>query len=145
VTNHADDAGQPSRVLIVDDETFMARAVGCILTDARGAVVEVAASGEQALPLAATFQPHLVLVDVMMPGMSSFDLCVALRQTPGLEAVRLYVLTGLLPGDDVMAPLLTMVDGVINKPPDPGEVLAAFDAVVARQAAGPVSIPEQKA
>jgi two-component system, OmpR family, alkaline phosphatase synthesis response regulator PhoP len=119
--------GECGRVLIVDDEVFIARAVGCILADRRGAQVEVARDGDQALAVARTLRPHLILVDVRMPGLPPLELCRRLREMPGLGATAIYLLTGVLPADEEVGPLLEVARGIINKPPDPGEVMAALD------------------
>ena len=120
-----------SLVLIVDDDTFVGRAVGMILRDARQARVQVARSGDVALPLAEATRPDLILVDVNMPGMGPLELCQRLRLTPGLERVPIYLLTGLLPEDAVLGPLREHVRGIINKPPDPTELVKALDAAAA--------------
>jgi len=119
--------GECGRVLIVDDEVFIARAVGCILSHSRGAQVEVACDGDQALAIADTLRPHLVLMDVRMPGLPPLELCRRLRQMPGLGATAIYLLTGVLPEDEEVGQLLEVVRGIISKPPDPGEVTAALD------------------
>jgi CheY-like chemotaxis protein len=118
----------PKRVLIVDDQVFIARAVGCILAEARGAAVEVATCGEDALPVAARWRPDLVLVDVRMPGLPSAELCRRLRAMPELAHTAVYLFTGLLPDDAALVEFADLQCPVITKPPDPRELLAALDA-----------------
>lgn len=122
-----------TRVLIVDDQACIAGAVACLLAEGRAAEVRVAACGEQALSLAEQWRPQLVLVDVQMPGMPPLELCQQLRRVPGLAEVPIYLFTGLLPDNVELSPLLSVVQGVINKPPDPTEVFAVVDAVVAQR------------
>lgn len=120
-------------MLIVDDQACIAGAVAYLLAEARGADVRVTGGGEQALSIAEYWQPQLVLVDVQMPGMPPLELCQRLRRLAGLAEVPIYLFTGLLPDNLELSPLLTVVQGVINKPPDPTEVFALLDAVVARK------------
>ncbi|NPV49185.1 MAG: response regulator [Armatimonadetes bacterium] len=132
MTQEADSA-RAARVLIVDDQACIAGAVACLLAEARAAEVRVAACGEQALSVAEQWRPELVLVDVQMPGMPPLALCQQLRRVAGLAEVPIYLFTGLLPDNVELSPLLTVVQGVINKPPDPTEVFAVLDAVVSRR------------
>ncbi|MEN6545385.1 MAG: response regulator [Armatimonadia bacterium] len=121
--------GASRTVLVVDDDAFIARAVGCILEQARQARVLAAGNGEEALPLAEISQPDVIIIDVNMPGMEALELCRRLRAVPKLAETPLYVLTGVLPGNEVLGPLREYVQGILNKPPNPGELLAALDAV----------------
>ncbi|MEN6304842.1 MAG: response regulator [Armatimonadia bacterium] len=121
--------GASRTVLVVDDDAFIARAVGCILEQARQARVLAAGNGEEALPLAEISQPDVIIIDVNMPGMEALELCRRLRAVPELAETPLYVLTGVLPGNEVLGPLREYVQGILNKPPNPGELLAALDAV----------------
>lgn len=121
----------PVTVLIVDDETFIARAVACILRQLRGAQVRLATDGGEALQLARSLEPDLILVDVHIPGTSSLALCRQLRALPAASRSLLYLFTGLLPDDTEVIPLRGLCDGLISKPPDPGELLAALEAAAA--------------
>lgn len=116
-------------VLVVDDDAFMTRAVACILEQARQVRAIAAYSGEEALSIAEISQPDLIIIDVNMPGMEALELCQRLRQLPRLAETPLYVLTGVLPGSNALGPLRKYVQGILNKPPNPGELLAALDAV----------------
>lgn len=115
-------------MLIVDDQMCIARAVACLLEEAREAEVKVVSRGEQALELAGCWRPHLILVDVQMPGMPPLQLCRLLRGTPCLAEVPIYLFTGLLPDNVELTPLLAEVQGLISKPPDPTELMELVDA-----------------
>lgn len=117
----------PKTVLVVDDDAFIGRAVACILREARGANVCLARSGDEALPLAIDLRPDVILMDVHMPGMTVLEFCRRLRELPDLADAALYLLTGVLPCDGALDPLRPYVRGVLNKPPNPAELLAALD------------------
>ena len=68
----------PLRVLVVDDERLIAQTVAAIL-NAHGFVAREAFNGEEALRLARSFQPDIVLSDVLMPRMSGVELGIRLR------------------------------------------------------------------
>lgn len=67
-----------ARVLIVDDEPNIVISLEFLMRH-EGYEVEVASDGEEALELLASFQPDLVLLDVMMPKLSGFDVLQRIR------------------------------------------------------------------
>lgn len=77
---------QSARILIVDDDPGILRAVGRIL--GRRHQVAVAASGEAALVEARTFKPDLAIVDIRLPAMNGFEVTRALKAAqPAVEAI----------------------------------------------------------
>lgn len=80
------------RILIVDDEPDILEFVGYNLTK-EGYEVAVASDGEAAVAKAVEWQPHLILLDVMMPRTDGFDTCRTIRSTPGIEHTLVIFLT----------------------------------------------------
>ncbi|MBD3584742.1 PAS domain S-box protein [Salinimonas sp. HHU 13199] len=80
-------------VLIADDNQDAAITMGWLL-EAKGCTVEVVDSGEAALKAVASFTPDLVLLDIGMPGMNGYDLCIALQQNPALKQAIFVAQTG---------------------------------------------------
>lgn len=80
------------RILIVDDEPNIVTSLEFLM---RGSNydVRVARNGEEALQLAASFRPNVVLLDVMMPQRSGFEVCQKIRENPGLRDVKIVMLT----------------------------------------------------
>ncbi len=66
----------PARILVVDDTAANVKLLADVLT-ARGYVVTTASSGKEALDKVATDNPDLVLLDVVMPEMSGYEVCKA--------------------------------------------------------------------
>ena len=71
------------RVLVVDDEVPLARIVASYL-EHEGYEVVLAHDGLEAVDLAATFRPDVVILDIMLPGLDGMEVCRVLRQLLGL-------------------------------------------------------------
>jgi DNA-binding response OmpR family regulator len=80
------------RILIVDDEPNIVASLEFLM---RGDDydVRVARNGEEALVLAERFRPDLVLLDVMMPQRSGFEVCRRIRENPALRDMKIVMLT----------------------------------------------------
>src|SRR5688572_26289060 len=88
------DARSPThRVLIVDDSVPITQLLATCLADL--ARVETAHSGVAGLERAVTFNPNVLIVDIMLPGMSGFDLVETLRRRHGGLAAPVIFVTGL--------------------------------------------------
>nr|WP_307733012.1 ATP-binding protein [Massilia agri] len=81
------------RVLVVDDNRDAAETLSALLSHA-GHSAPVANDGHQALRMLTSFQPHVVFLDLGMPGMSGYEVAAAIRRDPGNAGVRLVALTG---------------------------------------------------
>jgi two-component system phosphate regulon response regulator PhoB len=82
------------RILLVEDDDALA-SVYLVRLQAEGFDVKRVANGEDALALAVDFRPDLVLLDVMMPKVSGFDVLDILRNTPSTAKVKIIMLTAL--------------------------------------------------
>ncbi len=80
------------RVLIVDDEPNIVTSLEFLM---RGDdyEVRVARNGEEALQLAESFRPDIVVLDVMMPQRSGFEVCQKIRENPILRDAKIIMLT----------------------------------------------------
>jgi DNA-binding response OmpR family regulator len=86
--------GPTKRVLFVEDDDALAN-VYLTRLQAEGFNVQRVANGEDALAAAVSFRPDLVLLDVMMPKISGFDVLDILRNTPETANVKVVMLTAL--------------------------------------------------
>lgn len=84
----------PKRILFVEDDDALA-SVYMIRLEAEGFVLQRVANGEDALAAAVSFRPDLVLLDVMMPKISGFDVLDILRNTPETANLKVVMLTAL--------------------------------------------------
>ena len=87
-------AGHRKRILFVEDDDALA-SVYLVRLQAEGFEVQRVANGEDALAAAISFKPDLVLLDVMMPKVSGFDVLDILRNTPETANLKIVMLTAL--------------------------------------------------
>ncbi len=94
-TPPADGPGNhPKRILLVEDDSSLAN-VYITRLQAEGFDVRHVADGEEALANAKTYHPDLVLLDVMMPKVSGFDVLDIIRNTPETANLKVIMLTAL--------------------------------------------------
>lgn len=103
------------RILIVDDEPNIVISLEYLLKK-EGFEVAVATDGEAALQQAAEFSPELILLDVMMPKKSGFEVCQALRADPARAGVKIIMLTAKGRETEVAKGLALGADAYVTKP-----------------------------
>ena len=89
----------PQRILLVEDDDALAN-VYLTRLQAEGFDVRRVANGEDALAAALSYSPNLVLLDVMMPKVSGFDVLDILRNTPETRNLKIIMLTALSQDSD---------------------------------------------
>jgi DNA-binding response OmpR family regulator len=92
--SHHEPVASPKRILFVEDDDALA-SVYLVRLEAEGFNVKRVANGEDALAAAISFRPDLVLLDVMMPKVSGFDVLDILRNTPETTNLKIIMLTAL--------------------------------------------------
>jgi DNA-binding response OmpR family regulator len=103
------------RVLIADDEPNIVASLEFLMEQA-GYEVKVAASGQEALELVASFRPDLVLLDVMMPGKNGYEVCQSLKSDPATRAVKVVMLSAKGRDVEVAKGLELGADAYVTKP-----------------------------
>lgn len=117
------------RVLVVEDEDAIRRFILINLERNSFQVME-AASGEEALAKVKTFRPHMMVLDIMLPGMDGFEVCRRLRaESPGTAVI---MLTALGQDMDKVMGLELGADDYVVKPFNPLELIARIRAVLRR-------------
>lgn len=125
------------RILLVDDEPDILEFVGYNLRRA-GHEVFTAADGEQALELARTHRPHLILLDVMMPRLDGLATCRALRADPALTDTMIVFLSALgRQEEDLLSGYEAGADDYIAKPIQLKVLLSRVEAILRRISQGP--------
>ncbi|WP_420819424.1 response regulator transcription factor [Paenibacillus thalictri] len=116
------------KVLVVDDERSISSAVVYAL-GREGFQVETAANGEEALIAAERFRPHVLVLDVMMPGLSGYDVCRKLEHRKGLGILLLTAKNDIV---DKVLGLELGADDYMTKPFDIRELVARVRALARR-------------
>ncbi|MBL8328604.1 MAG: response regulator [Rubrivivax sp.] len=105
----------PRKVLIADDEPNILISLE-FLMKREGWQVSVARDGNEALAAIQAIKPDLVLLDVMMPGKSGFEVCQAVRADESLAGVKILMLTAKGRDTDVAQGLGLGADAYMTKP-----------------------------
>ncbi len=111
------------KVLLVDDDRLNIRILAGILKP-EGVLVAEADSGESAIAQYARFQPDLVLLDVIMPGINGFETCRQLKQNYGDACAPIIFITAKNESDDIVEGLEAGGVDYLPKPFRPKEALA---------------------
>lgn len=112
-----------STILIVDDDAAGREAIVSILQTGAYELV-VAENGFQALEIAKSIHPDIILLDVMMPGMDGFEVCRRIRSDAAIAEVPVLFLTALDDRQSLLNGLDAGGDDFISKPPDRYELRA---------------------
>ena len=110
-------------VLVADDDPKSVKLLADLLAFSGYSVVS-AGDGAAALACVATERPDLVLLDVMMPELSGYEVCRALRADAGMGILPIVLVTALDQRDERVRGLEAGADDFISKPIDPAELLA---------------------
>ena len=111
------------RVLVVDDVALNVKLLADLLA-VKGYAVSTATSGPQALAKLESDAPDLVLLDVMMPGMSGYEVCAAIRANPAHAMLPVVLVTALDPAKERAKGLDAGADDFLSKPVNQAELLA---------------------
>jgi len=121
-----------ARILIADDEAHIRRLIEQTLEELEDEGVEIltANDGEEALEMIRDLQPEIVFLDVMMPKMSGFEVCHAVKRKLHLDGVFVIVLTAQGQDTHEGRGELAGADLYMTKPFDPDQILATTKAVL---------------
>src|SRR5688500_16670272 len=112
---------QPTRdrVLIADDNEANVELLEAYLADSELDVeIAVAVDGQDTLEKAAAFKPHLILLDVMMPKLSGFEVCQKLKGDPATRGIMILMVTALNELGDIERAVKAGTDDFLSKPVD---------------------------
>jgi signal transduction histidine kinase len=118
------------KVLIVEDEELLAKAIAATL-DLEGLHTIVAHDGDQALALAQTWCPDLILLDVMLPGRTGIEVCATLKTGADTASIPVILLTAKGGKDDRALGLAAGADAYVVKPFSPVQLIDMVKEVLA--------------
>jgi PAS domain S-box-containing protein len=120
----------PRRILVVDDNRDAAVTLAAILT-LSGNRAQVAHDGNEAVEMAATYRPDLILLDIGMPGLNGHDACQAIRKEPWGRDIVIVALTGWGQAEDREKSRRAGFDGHLVKPVDPAALAGLLEQMPA--------------
>ena len=116
------------KILIVDDDKHIAELISLYMMK-DGYETEEVYDGREAIKMAESFQPDLILLDLMLPGLDGYQVCTEIRKT---SRVPIIMLTAKGETFDKVLGLELGADDYIVKPFDPKELVARVKAVLRR-------------
>ncbi len=119
------------KILLVDDEPDILEFVGYNL-EKEGFKIKTANNGETAIEKAKKHKPHLILLDVMMPGMDGIETCDVLRKIPELDGTLIAFLTARGEDYSQVAGFEAGADDYITKPIKPKVLISRIRALLRR-------------
>ncbi|WP_050521222.1 response regulator transcription factor [Pseudorhodobacter antarcticus] len=117
------DGAKQYSVLVVEDEDNIALALDYLMTR-EGYAHDRVANGGAALARIRDMRPDLVLLDVMLPEMSGYEICQAMRLDPDLAGIKILMMTARGSAIERKKGLALGADGFISKPFELGELRA---------------------
>lgn len=128
----AKKAPEKISILVADDDVdILALVVGHLKN--RASEIHQAGDGEEALRLAKEKKPDLVVLDVMMPGMSGWEVCRSIRDEPSLGHTKVVMLTGIGERLNEMTSPLYGADEFLDKPFEFEDLDAKIDSLLSKK------------
>jgi DNA-binding response OmpR family regulator len=127
ITDRSTSTSQP--ILVIDDEPYILRALSFLL-EREGYLVETACNGEDGLALLQRVNPPLVILDVMLPRLSGYEVCERLKQDPTLADTYVIMLSAKGQSIDRQRGLLGGADEYLTKPFSPQQLAQRIHTVL---------------
>ncbi|WP_233216298.1 response regulator [Blastopirellula marina] len=111
-----------NKILIADDNQANVELLEAYLAGI-DCDTEIAVNGQEALDKAASFKPDLILLDVMMPKLSGFEVCQKLKSDPATSRIMILMVTALNELGDIERAVTAGTDDFLSKPVNKVELL----------------------
>ena len=116
----------PSKILIADDNVPNIELLDAYLSGL-DYVIETAEDGAETLEKVKTFAPDLILLDIMMPKLSGFEVCEKLKNDPQTQGIMILMVTALSELGDIERAVNAGCDDYLSKPVNKFELLKRVD------------------
>jgi two-component system, OmpR family, alkaline phosphatase synthesis response regulator PhoP len=107
--------GEQNRILIVDDKQPNCELLEAYLSDL-DCETEIAVDGQEALDKVASFSPDVILLDVMMPKLSGFEVCEKVKSNPDTQHIMILMVTALNELGDIERAIKAGTNDFLSKP-----------------------------
>ena len=121
----------PERILVVDDEPKVLATIKKQL-EVAGFEVITAVDGAEAIKLAHSGHPRLMVLDLILPGLSGYHVCKLLKSDERYKAMPIIILTARSEKKDMEEGLKMEADGYITKPCDPDVLVEVIRSTLAK-------------
>jgi CheY-like chemotaxis protein len=115
-------ATRQSKILIADDNAPNVELLEAYLSGV-DCEIAIAVDGRDTLEKVAAFQPDLILLDIMMPKLSGFEVCKKLKDSPQTRSIMILMVTALSEGGDIERAVEAGTDDFLTKPVNKVELL----------------------
>lgn len=119
------------RLFVADDSATIHKVVGLAFSG-EDVEIETAADGGGVLDAVRAFKPHIVLADVVMPGMRGYEICERMKNDPELAHLPVVLLAGTFEPFDKDEAARVKCDGYLTKPFDTAELVETVQRLVGR-------------
>lgn len=126
------DFEDEGRLLIVDDDQNIIRSYRRLFFDSPYQI-EYAGNGEEAVRLAQSLKPHIVLLDIMMPGMDGYSVCEQILSNPETGEAEIIFISAKADDADRLKAYSLGADDFIAKPVNPDELISKIVAKLRRR------------
>jgi DNA-binding response OmpR family regulator len=117
------------KILIADDEPNIVVSLEFLMRQ-KGYEVKTVGNGEDALRSIAEFAPDLVLLDVMMPRLSGYEVCQKMRENPAWAGIRIVMLSAKGRDIEVSKGMAVGADAYVTKPFSTSDLIAQVGALL---------------
>lgn len=107
--------GSKNKILIADDNQANRELLEAYLSSV-DCDTDIAVDGQDTLAKVKSFQPDLILLDIMMPKLSGFEVCKQLKQAPGTNRIMILMVTALNELGDIERAVAAGTDDFLSKP-----------------------------
>lgn len=121
----------PKKILIVDDEPNIIVPLE-FLMEQNNYDVRVAETGEQALDLISAYEPDLILLDIMLPGIDGYEVCQKIRKNPKFNRIKIIFISAMARSIDVAKGMELSADEYITKPFSTADVVKKIKTLLER-------------
>ena len=129
ISSQVDAVRSAGKVLVVDDVPANVELLKTMLTR-EGYMVVTASDGEEALAMVTSAQPDLVLMDVLMPKLSGYEVCERIKHNPATRLTPVVLITALHERERKIQGINAGADDFLTKPVDPHELKARARSLV---------------